>query len=83
MTYQDPDVEIAADDPTSDVVFAAPDWTMERAAEAMVTGGFRHLVVIENGEWHTHSYGCAEAAGPCKTGPLAAQQYFGEGFCRY
>jgi CBS domain-containing protein len=28
---------------------AEPDWTLERAAEAMVEGGFRHLVVVEGG----------------------------------
>ena len=28
----------------------APDWSLEQAAVAMVSGGFRHLVVIEAGE---------------------------------
>jgi signal-transduction protein with cAMP-binding, CBS, and nucleotidyltransferase domain len=31
-------------------VFAAPDWSLEQAAVAMIRGGFRHLVVIEGGE---------------------------------
>jgi CBS domain-containing protein len=31
-------------------VFATPSWTLEQAAEAMVRGGFRHLVVLEHGE---------------------------------
>ncbi len=44
---QDPDAELVADHRTNDVVFAAPHWTLERAAEAMVRGNFRHLVVIE------------------------------------
>jgi CBS domain-containing protein len=44
---QDPDAELVADHRTADVVFAAPHWTLERAAEAMVRGNFRHLVVIE------------------------------------
>ena len=44
---QDPDAEIAGDHLTSDLVVAAPDWPIERAAEAMVRGGFRHLVVCE------------------------------------
>ena len=35
---------------SSDLTFAAPDWSLERAAEAMVRGGFRHLVVVEGGE---------------------------------
>jgi CBS domain-containing protein len=32
------------------LTFAAPDWSLERAAEAMVRGGFRHLVVVDGGE---------------------------------
>jgi CBS domain-containing protein len=44
---QDPDAELVSDHRTNDVVFAAPHWTLERAAEAMVRGNFRHLVVIE------------------------------------
>jgi CBS domain-containing protein len=47
---QDPDTELVADHRTSDVVFAAPDWTLEQAAETMIGGGFRHLVVVESGE---------------------------------
>jgi CBS domain-containing protein len=47
---QDPDTERVADHLTGDLVFAAPDWPLETAAEAMVRGGFRHLVVLENGE---------------------------------
>ncbi len=46
---------ITGDDParihaTERLVFAAPDWSLERAAEEMVRGGFRHLVVIDGGE---------------------------------
>jgi CBS domain-containing protein len=47
---QDPDAELVADHRTADVVFAAPDWTLEQAAAAMASGGFRHLIVIEAGE---------------------------------
>jgi CBS domain-containing protein len=47
---QDPDRELVADHLTSDVVFAAPDWSLEEAAAAMVRGGFRHLIVLEHGE---------------------------------
>jgi CBS domain-containing protein len=47
---QDPDTELVADHRTSDVVFASPDWTLDRAAEVMVAGGFRHLVVVDQGE---------------------------------
>jgi CBS domain-containing protein len=44
----DPDREVAAAHLTSDLVFASPDWTLDDAAEAMVRGGFRHLVVMED-----------------------------------
>jgi CBS domain-containing protein len=47
---QDPNVELVADHRTHDVVFAAPDWTLEQAAKTMVSGGFRHLVVVDGGE---------------------------------
>jgi CBS domain-containing protein len=47
---QDPDTERVSDHLTGDLVFAAPDWPLEAAAEAMVRGGFRHLVVMEGGE---------------------------------
>ena len=47
---QDPDVEHVRDHLTDDLVFAAPTWTLEQAAEAMTRGGFRHRVVLEAGE---------------------------------
>jgi CBS domain-containing protein len=47
---QDPDRELVADHLTKDVVFAAPDWSLEEAATAMVRGGFRHLIVVDHGE---------------------------------
>ncbi|HEY1275468.1 MAG TPA: CBS domain-containing protein [Thermoleophilaceae bacterium] len=47
---QSADTERVADHLSRDLVFAAPDWSLERAAEAMVRGGFRHLVVIDGGE---------------------------------
>jgi len=46
----DPDVERAANHITWDVVYAGPSWTIEEAAAAMVSGGFRHLVVLEGDE---------------------------------
>lgn len=46
----DPDVERAADHLTWEVVYAAPRWTLDEAAAAMVRGGFRHLVVLDEGE---------------------------------
>ncbi len=47
---QDPDQECVADHLTSELVFAAPDWSLEQAASAMVRGGFRHLIVVDGGE---------------------------------
>jgi CBS domain-containing protein len=47
---QDPDRELVADHLTCDVVLAAPGWSLEEAASAMVQGGFRHLLVVERGE---------------------------------
>jgi len=47
---EDPDREAVVDHLTRDVVFAAPDWSLEEAAAAMVRGGFRHLIVLERGE---------------------------------
>ena len=47
---QNPDTELVADHRTSDVVFAAPGWTLNHAADAMVRGNFRHLVVVEGHE---------------------------------
>jgi CBS domain-containing protein len=47
---QDPDREPVSEHLSSDLTFAAPDWSLERAAEAMVRGGFRHLVVVDGGE---------------------------------
>ncbi|MFN8132668.1 MAG: CBS domain-containing protein [Solirubrobacteraceae bacterium] len=47
---EDPSVERVAAHLTSTLVFAAPDWSLEEAAVAMVRGKFRHLIVIESGE---------------------------------
>ncbi|MGW9494526.1 CBS domain-containing protein [Streptomyces prasinus] len=47
---QDPDSERAHAHTTTDVVFAAPSWTLEDAAHAMTHGGFRHLIVLEQDE---------------------------------
>ncbi|WP_433611824.1 CBS domain-containing protein [Dactylosporangium sp. CA-139114] len=47
-TDLDPDVERAADHITWEVVYASPSWTLEEAAAAMVRGGFRHLVVLDD-----------------------------------
>jgi CBS domain-containing protein len=47
---EDVDGELVADHLTSAVVYAAPDWSLEEAAAAMVRGGFRHLIVLDGGE---------------------------------
>jgi CBS domain-containing protein len=47
---QDPDNERVADHLTASLVYAAPEWSLEEAAVAMIRGSFRHLVVLEGGE---------------------------------
>jgi CBS domain-containing protein len=47
---EDPDRERVTDHLSSDLTFAAPDWSLERAAETMVRGGFRHLIVVDGGQ---------------------------------
>jgi CBS domain-containing protein len=47
---EDPDAELAAQHRTEDLVYASPEWTLDDAAQAMVRGGFRHLVVVEGHE---------------------------------
>jgi CBS domain-containing protein len=47
---QDPDQERVCNHLSGNLTFAAPDWSLERAAEAMVRGGFRHLIVVDGGE---------------------------------
>jgi CBS domain-containing protein len=47
---EDPDAELVGSHLTSDVVYAAPEWSLEEAAAAMVRGNFRHLIVLDGGE---------------------------------
>jgi len=47
---QDVDVERVAEHLTSDIVVAHPDWGLDKAAAAMVAGGFRHLVVCQGSD---------------------------------
>lgn len=47
---QDLDREVAGDHLTPDAVVGMPDWDLDRAAAAMVAGGFRHLVICDGGE---------------------------------
>jgi CBS domain-containing protein len=46
----DPDSERVTTHLTWEVVYAGPSWTLEDAAAAMIRGGFRHLVVLEEAE---------------------------------
>jgi len=46
----DPETELVSDHLTADVVYAQPDWPLELAAEQMVRGGFRHVIVIDGSE---------------------------------
>ena len=47
---QSPDDERVCDHLSAHLTFAEPTWSLERAADAMVRGGFRHLVVVDGGE---------------------------------
>jgi signal-transduction protein with cAMP-binding, CBS, and nucleotidyltransferase domain len=47
---EDPDREQVMDHLTADAAFADCEWSLEEAADAMARGGFRHLVVVEQGE---------------------------------
>ena len=47
---QNPDTELAAAHRTTDVVFASPDWTLEKAAATMIRAGFRHLIVMDGND---------------------------------
>jgi CBS domain-containing protein len=46
----DVDREQVGDHLTGDAMVAAPDWSLERAAEAMIDGGFRHLLVVDGAD---------------------------------
>ncbi len=45
----DPDATAVAGYLTSSAVTAAPGWSLEAAATAMLDGGFRHLIVVDGG----------------------------------
>ena len=46
----DLDAETVGSHLTADVVYADADWPLERAAEQMTKGGFRHVLVMDSGE---------------------------------
>lgn len=45
----DMDSELAGDHLTQNAVVADPEWSLDDAAAAMLRGGFRHLVVCQDG----------------------------------
>jgi CBS domain-containing protein len=47
---ESPATEVVADHLTGELISAAPDWSLEQAAEAMLDGGFRHLLVVNGAE---------------------------------
>ncbi len=47
---QNPDEELVGRHLSTGLTFAAPSWSLEEAAVAMVRGHFRHLVVYEHGD---------------------------------
>lgn len=47
---KDPETEQVSAHLTADAVAAAPAWSMEEAACAMVRGGFRHLLVVDGAD---------------------------------
>jgi CBS domain-containing protein len=47
---QDPDTETIGNHLSARATFADAEWSLEEAADAMAKGGFRHLVVIQDGE---------------------------------
>jgi CBS domain-containing protein len=46
----DPAHERVAAHVTNNLVTAAPHWPLDQAAQTMVAGGFRHLVVTDSGD---------------------------------
>jgi CBS domain-containing protein len=46
----DIDVALVGEYVARNVVYAAADWPLERAAEEMTAGGFRHLIVLDGSE---------------------------------
>jgi CBS domain-containing protein len=44
------DKELVGDHLTANVVYASADWSLQRAAEQMTQGGFRHVIVMDGSE---------------------------------
>jgi len=49
-TGRNPDEELVTDHLSTNLTFAAPDWSLEQAAETMIRGRFRHLIVVDGGK---------------------------------
>jgi CBS domain-containing protein len=47
---QSTDTELVRGHLTSEVVYAAADWSLEQAAGAMVRGDFRHIIVLDSSD---------------------------------
>ena len=47
---KDIDSELVGDHLSAQLQYARADWSLEQAAEQMVRGGFRHIVVLEGPE---------------------------------
>src|SRR4051812_28548476 len=47
---QDPDEECVRDHLTTHAAFADADWDLQKAADTLASRGFRHLVVVEDGD---------------------------------
>ena len=50
----DLDAELVHDHLTKNLVYAAAEWSLERAAEAMSDGRFRHVIVIDGADVTGH-----------------------------
>jgi signal-transduction protein with cAMP-binding, CBS, and nucleotidyltransferase domain len=47
---EDPDTALVGDHLSSHATAAESEWSLDQAAAAMLSGGFRHLVVVDHGE---------------------------------
>ena len=47
---ESPTTEKVADHLTEELISASPEWRLEQAAEAMLDGSFRHLLVVHGAE---------------------------------
>ena len=47
---EDPGTETVSEHLTAKAAFADCEWDLQEAADAMAEGGFRHLIVLDNGE---------------------------------